>query len=114
MFYPFFADALGAVDSTHIRCTASDVNRQMMRNRYGMRAQNCLVACSFDLCFTYVSSGWEGLVDEQQLYDDCRDFTFPEGRYYLADAGFPSAVGLLIPYRGVRYHLAEWDQAKET
>ena len=30
----------------------------------------------------------------------------PEGKYYLADAGFPSCDQLLIPYRVVRYHLA--------
>ena len=33
------------------------------------------------------------------------------GTYYLADAGFPLCDVLLVPYRGVRYHLKEWEQA---
>jgi hypothetical protein len=32
---------------------------------------------------------------------------------YLADAGFPLCDGLLVPYRGVRYHLKEWGRASE-
>ena len=35
----------------------------------------------------------------------------PPGKYYLADAGLPLASALLTPYRGVRYHLAEWGHA---
>ena len=35
----------------------------------------------------------------------------PEGKYYLADAGFGACDQLLLPYRGVRYHLAEWGRA---
>ena len=36
------------------------------------------------------------------------DLKVQPGKYYLADAGFSLASALLIPYRGVRYHLAEW------
>ena len=32
----------------------------------------------------------------------------PEGKYYLADAGFLCCEELLIPYHGRWYHLAEW------
>ena len=34
-----------------------------------------------------------------------RGFRIPEGRYLLADAGYEGATALLVPYRGVRYHL---------
>ncbi|KAI0037389.1 hypothetical protein FA95DRAFT_1507029, partial [Auriscalpium vulgare] len=34
----------------------------------------------------------------------------PVGRYYVADAGFPNCDALLVPYRGVRYHLREWQE----
>jgi len=33
------------------------------------------------------------------------------GRYYLADAGFGTCDALLVPYRKVCYHLAEWGHA---
>jgi hypothetical protein len=47
------------------------------------------------------------------VYEDAQgcDFTIPDGEYYLVDAGYPSCNQLLIPYRGVHYHLAEWGHA---
>jgi hypothetical protein len=41
------------------------------------------------------------------------DFYIPEGRFYLADAGFRSLNALVVPYRSMQYHLSEWDHAKE-
>jgi hypothetical protein len=41
------------------------------------------------------------------------DFCIPDGKYYLADAGFPNCKVLLVPYRGVRYHLNEWARADQ-
>jgi len=38
-------------------------------------------------------------------------FIDPCWEYFLADAGYPACQELLIPYCGVRYHLAEWDHA---
>jgi len=34
------------------------------RNRKGTLSQNVMVACDFDLSFTYASSGWEGSVSD--------------------------------------------------
>ena len=114
--YPFFDGALGAIDGTHIHCTSSAVDRDMTRNRKGILTQNCLAACSFDLRFTYFLSGWEGSTHDSTLYyDTCQtDFYIPEGRYYLADAGFASSDALLVPYRNVRYHLNEWSCANDA
>jgi len=42
------------------------------------------------------------------------DFHIPEGRYYLADAGFASSDALLVPYRNVRYHLSEWKHGNKA
>jgi hypothetical protein len=60
-----------------------------------------------------VLNGWEGSTADSVVYYDARqhDFRIPEGLYYLADAGYPSCKELLVPYRGVRYHLAEWSRA---
>ena len=115
-FYPFFDGALGAIDGTHIRCTSSAADRDMSRNRKGVLTQNCLAACSFDLRFTYFLSGWEGSSHDSTLFYDARrvDFYIPSRRYYLGDAGFASSDALLVPYRGVRYHLAEWGSTKEA
>jgi hypothetical protein len=50
-FYPFFKDAISAIDGTHIRCTASAEDREATRNHKGVVTQNCLATCSFDLRF---------------------------------------------------------------
>jgi hypothetical protein len=112
-FYPYFADVIGALDGTHIACTPSAVDRQNARNRKGFLSQNCLIACSFDLRFLYVLSGWEGSAADATVYSDARnvDFPIPVGKMYLADAGYAASDELLVPYRGVRYHLAEWQRA---
>jgi hypothetical protein len=64
--------------------------------------------------FLYVLSGWEGSAADATVYDNaCKvDFPNPEGKMYLADAGYASCDELLVPYRGVRYHLAEWQRAE--
>lgn len=48
------------------------------------------------------------------IYQDARskDLCIPEGKFFLADSGFPHCWELLIPYRNVRYHLAEWRRAQ--
>jgi hypothetical protein len=63
--------------------------------------------------FYYILAGWDGSATDSLVYDDARrtDFAVPEGRRYLADAGYGLTDALLIPYRGVRYHLAEWGRA---
>ena len=80
------------------------------RNHKGFLSQNCLVVCSFDFQFLYVLSGWEGSAADSTVFHDARQIDFPvlPGHFYLADAGYPSCDELLVPYRGQRYHLAEW------
>ena len=41
-------------------------------------------------------------------------FDILDGYYHLADAGYPpTSKHVLTPYRGVRYHLAEWSRAEQ-
>ncbi|CAN6463016.1 unnamed protein product [Victoria cruziana] len=64
--------------------------------------------------FHYVLADWEGsATDAKVLYSALDDkdhpLEIPEGKYYLADAGYPNIVGLLTPYRKCRYHLSEFN-----
>jgi DDE superfamily endonuclease len=113
--FPYFEDALGAIDGTHISCAPSASEREFARNRKGGVSQNCLMACSFDLNFLYVLSGWEGSAADATVFNDARTSTFhiPQGKFYLADAGFALCDEVLVPYRGVRYHLNEWQRAEQ-
>ncbi len=76
----------------------------------GFLAQNVLICATFDMRFSYILAGWEGSAADGRVWEDARatDLRIPNGRYYLGDAGFPSCDALLVPYRGVRYHLKEW------
>ncbi|OJA11827.1 hypothetical protein AZE42_11404 [Rhizopogon vesiculosus] len=95
-FFPYLANAIGAIDGTHIACHPFGEDRHAARDRNGNFSQNCLAACSFNLCFTYMLSGWDGSAADAHAID----FTIPEGKYYLADAEFGSCDGLLVPYPG--------------
>ena len=111
---PFFDAALGAIGGTHINCSLSAEERSTSRNCKGVLTQNCLAACSFDLRFTYMLSGWEGSTTDSTLFHDSHevDLFVPPGRYYLADASFASCNVLLVPYQNVRYRLHEWKYGK--
>jgi hypothetical protein len=110
-FYPYFVDTIGAIDSTHFACHPNCADRDAARNHEGGLTQNCLAACSFNMSFIYILSGWEGSVANACVYYSARitDFHIPPGKYYLTNAGFVACDELLVPYHGVWYHLAKWD-----
>lgn len=112
-FWPYFKNALGALDGSHIHCAPPASERAFHRNRKGFVSQNCLFGCSFYLMFVYALTGWEGSATDSRIYEDAcsKDLHIPDGKYFLADAGFPACPQLIIPYRGTRYHLAEWGHA---
>jgi hypothetical protein len=112
-FYPFFKDAIGALDGTHINSYVTAEERQASRDRKGAVTQNCLAACDFDMRFLYIFSGWDSSTSDATMFHDARltDLFVVPGKYYLADAGFTICGSLVIPFRGVHYHLAEWGQA---
>jgi hypothetical protein len=85
------------------------------RDRKGGITQNVLAVCTFDMRFSYILSGWEGSASDGAVFADARrnDLVVTPGTYLLADAGFPACDALLVPYRGVRYHLKEWGRAPQ-
>jgi hypothetical protein len=135
-FYPYFADCIGALDGTHINCTALTASQLIstavmtgthipaivtvasaapFRNRKGFISQNVLGVCDFDMRFTYILVGWEGSAHDGRVLSDALQHGFPlvEGKYYLADAGYSLTPNTLTPYRGVRYHLKEWETGNQ-
>jgi hypothetical protein len=105
----FFQDAVGAMDGCRINIVPPPLSADKYRDYKGRDTQNCLFACDFNMRATYVSSGWEGSTADSAMFNEARRYglPLPVGKYYLADAGFPSCDQLLVPYRGVRYGLNE-------
>ena len=101
---------LGAIDGTHIPCFPPAAEQACYWDKDGNITQNVLAACTFEMHFCYILSGWEGSIADSFLFDKAwaPGLHIPGGKYYLADAGFACCDSLLVPYRGTRYHLHEW------
>ncbi|KAM7479047.1 hypothetical protein LguiA_027260 [Lonicera macranthoides] len=115
-FYPYFQDCLGAIDGTHVAVIVGADEQALFRDRKGNISQNVMAACSFDLKFTHVLSGWEGSAADGRVLLAARekDFKVPEGKFYLVDAGYPNLPNFIAPYRGVRYHLKEFGNGRQA
>uniref|UniRef100_A0A2N9GSH5 DDE Tnp4 domain-containing protein n=1 Tax=Fagus sylvatica TaxID=28930 RepID=A0A2N9GSH5_FAGSY len=111
-FYPYFKDCIGVIDGTHIRASVPIEIQGRFRGRKDGTTQNVLAAITFDLKFCYVLAGWEGSAHDSRVLDDAlhrsNGLKIPEGKYYLGDAGYGNRIGILSPYRKVRYHLQEF------
>ena len=114
-FFPYFRNCIGAIDGTHLPVSVSEPLTPRFRNRKGYTSQNVLAACSFDMSFLYILAGWEGSAHDGAVLHNAlqTNFVVPNGKYYLADAGYCLTQSFLIPYRGVRYHLKEWGYANQ-
>lgn len=113
-FYPYFNDCCGALDGTHIAAKISSEVASAYRNRKGWLSQNVLACCELDnLEFTYVLAGWEGSAHDGAVLEAAFDagFHVPAGKFYLGDAGYALTPWCITPYRGVRYHLREWEKS---
>jgi hypothetical protein len=69
-----------------------------------------MLACDFDLNFTFISFGWEGSTTDARVLRPAllAGFRVSRGKYYLVDGGYANTPSFLAPYRGVRYHLKEF------
>src|SRR5882724_4680166 len=112
-FYPFFKGALGALDGTHISARPPSSIRACYHNCKSGVSQNILAATTFNMHFCYILSGWEGSASDGGVFHDAHlhDLVIPAGKYYLEDAGYPICDALMVPFRGVRYHLREWESS---
>lgn len=84
------------------------------QNRKDTLSQNVLAVCGHDMLFYYVLPGWEGSAHDAKVLGDAiekKGFKIPEGKFYLADAGYSNTDYMMIPYPGIRYHLKEQAQA---
>lgn len=107
-------NCIGAIDGTHVPITISEDKAAPFRNRKGTLSQNVMVACDFDLNFTFISCGWEGSATDARVLRSAMNsgFQVPQGKFYLVDGGYANTPSFLAPYRGVRYHLKEFGHGR--
>jgi len=67
-FWPFFKDAIGTLNGSHIHSSPSASERASSWNCKGFVSQNCPFACNFFLKFVYALTGWEGSAPDAWIY----------------------------------------------
>jgi hypothetical protein len=113
--FPYFKNCDGCFDGTHINAVSdSRTESESFRNRKGYISQNVLGAINFDMIYTFIHAGWEGSAHDGRVLSDAltKGFIIRDGKFWLADAGYPLSNWCLTPYRGVRYHHKEWKKGR--
>ncbi|KAG8390739.1 hypothetical protein BUALT_Bualt01G0114900 [Buddleja alternifolia] len=104
---------LGALDDTYIPLRVAQKDKPRYRNRKGDVSVNVLAVCDINMNYVYMLCGWEGSAADNRVLRDAitreNGFRVPDGNYYLCDSGYTNGDGFLAPYRGVRYHIQEWN-----
>ncbi|XP_060182235.1 uncharacterized protein LOC132611892 [Lycium barbarum] len=102
-----------------ISSTTSDPNLDTPGAHKRLRKifKNVLGICDFNMVFTYVYAGWEGVAHDAHLTEIVSNpengFPFPPpNKYYLCDAAYPNTRGFPAPYRNVRYWLGDYQRRR--
>lgn len=106
--YMSFKDCLGALDGTHMPACMKKSEAAPYFSRKGCHTHNILAVCDFNMCFVFVSCGWEGSMHYSWILSNVTEdpqYNFPtaiDGRYNLVDSGYSNKKGFLAPYKGNR------------
>ncbi|KAF7140857.1 hypothetical protein RHSIM_Rhsim06G0160000 [Rhododendron simsii] len=111
--------AVGALDGTLISAVVPHDQQIPYRGRgRGECYQNVLAICDFDMLFTFVWAGWEGVAHDSRVLretmsDPANNFPIlPPGKYFLCDAAYTHTRRFMAPYRNVRYWLADFQNGR--
>ncbi|XP_059278179.1 uncharacterized protein LOC132032558 [Lycium ferocissimum] len=114
-----FKGAIGALDGTLVHAIVPANQQIIYRGRgKGKCYQNVLGICYFNMVFTYVYAGWEGVAHDARVLTEIvsnpeNGFPFPpSNKYYLCDATYPNTRGFLAPYHNVRYWLDDYQRRR--
>ncbi|XP_076890202.1 uncharacterized protein LOC143541207 [Bidens hawaiensis] len=110
-----FPGAIGALDGTLIHAIVAVDQQTRYRGRgKGECYQNVLAICDFNMVFTFLWAGWEGIAHDSRVlkevaFNQTSGFPFPPtDKYYLCDAAYTNTRGFMTPYRNTRYWLADF------
>ena len=91
LVFIFFQKCVGAINGTYINAWAPASNKVSYRNRKATIAHNIMCACDFDLKFTFVYTGWEGIANDSRIFLDAMQR--PENNF-----PWPPPGNILLPY----------------
>ncbi|GAV71764.1 LOW QUALITY PROTEIN: DDE_4 domain-containing protein, partial [Cephalotus follicularis] len=109
-----FKGVVGALDGTLVHTIIPVSQQTVYRGRgKGKCYQNVLGFCDFNMIFTFVYAGWEGVRHDSRVLTEVmaepsNNFPFPPpSKYYLCDAA-DTNTGFMAPYINVRYWLGDF------
>ncbi|KAL0311191.1 UNVERIFIED_CONTAM: hypothetical protein Sangu_2413800 [Sesamum angustifolium] len=104
----------GALDGIFVDVKFPEHEKGRYRTRKRSGCGQCPGCLQPNMQFIYVLSRWEGSTADSHVLRDVlhrpSGIHVPAGNYYLCDNGYANTEGFLTPYRGVRYHLREWNR----
>ncbi|XP_074343001.1 uncharacterized protein LOC141680774 [Apium graveolens] len=110
-----FSGAIGALDGTLIHAIVPPSQQAHYRGRErGECYQNVLGICDFNMIFTFVWAGWEGVAHDSRILtevvaDTDSGFPLPPlNKYYLCDVAYANTRGFLTPYKNTSYWQADF------
>ncbi|KAB2606497.1 hypothetical protein D8674_006214 [Pyrus ussuriensis x Pyrus communis] len=67
-YMPYFKDCIGAIDGVHVKASIPPSDQVPYIGRKGIPTQNVMVACNFDMQFTFACAGWEGTAHDTRVF----------------------------------------------
>ncbi|KAL0545145.1 hypothetical protein IC582_020291 [Cucumis melo] len=81
--------------------------------RKSITTQNIMAVCDFNMCFTFVWAGWEGVAHDARIFVEALRRPHLGFPHPPKDSDYPQTKGYLGPYRGERYHLADFRRGSQ-
>ncbi|XP_023763522.1 uncharacterized protein LOC111911988 [Lactuca sativa] len=110
-----FKGAVGALDGTLIHVVVPTNKHDLYRSSgKGECYQNVLAICDFNMLFTFVVAGWEGIAHDSRILSEAltnphAPFPLPPpDKYYLCDVAYANIRRFMASYRNVRYWLGDF------
>ncbi|XP_023730022.1 uncharacterized protein LOC111877745 [Lactuca sativa] len=114
-----FKGAVGALDGTLVHAIVPLDKQHLYRGRgLGDCYQNVLAISDFNLIFTFVVAGWQGIAHDSRTLSEAltdRDAPFPfppPDKYYLCDVASTHTRGFMARYRNVWYWLGDFHRRR--
>ncbi|GAV64722.1 LOW QUALITY PROTEIN: DDE_4 domain-containing protein, partial [Cephalotus follicularis] len=105
-YYDEFLGAVGVPDGTLVHAVIPTIQQTVYRTRgKGKCYQNVLGICDFNIVFTVVWAGWEGVAHDSRVLTEV--MTEPN-KYYLCDVAYRNTRGFMAPYHNGRYWLGDF------
>ncbi|GAV86081.1 LOW QUALITY PROTEIN: DDE_4 domain-containing protein [Cephalotus follicularis] len=110
-----FKGAVGALDGTLVHAIIPASQQTVYKGGKGKCYQNVLLICDFNMIFTFVYAGWEGVANDSRVLTEVMaepsnnfPFPLPNNKYCLCDVAYTNTRKFMAPYRNIRYWLGDF------